>query len=89
MMMIVHFVLDQYTSELDFYSVTISLKQHSVGRHVTPLWHIIQILSQPVFVFLAEKQQIKFQSLVWPDSSSNPNLSHSKTSPLTITTPPT
>ena len=41
------FVLDQHT-ELDFYGAS-WLKQQSVGRHVTPLWHIIQILSQPVF----------------------------------------
>ena len=40
-----HFVLDQHA---DFYSVS-SLKQQSAGRHVTPLWHIILISSQPVF----------------------------------------
>ena len=32
----------------DFYSASL-LKQQSVGRHVSPLRHIIQILSQPVF----------------------------------------
>ena len=35
----VHFVLDQH-AELEFYS-TSSLKQQSVGRHVSPLGHII------------------------------------------------
>jgi hypothetical protein len=35
------FVLDQHV-ELDFYSAN-SLKQQSVGIHVTPLWHIILI----------------------------------------------
>jgi hypothetical protein len=44
----VRFVLDQHT-ELDFYSAS-SLKQQSVGRHIAPLWHIILIPSQPVFV---------------------------------------
>jgi hypothetical protein len=43
----VHFVLDQH-AELDFYEA-ISLKQESTGKHVTPLWHIILIQSQPVF----------------------------------------
>ena len=43
----VHFVLDQH-AELDFYSAS-SLKQQSVRRHITPLRHIIMILSQPVF----------------------------------------
>jgi hypothetical protein len=39
----VRFVLDQH-AELDFHS-----EQQSMGRHVTPLWHIIPIPSQPVF----------------------------------------
>jgi hypothetical protein len=58
----VRFVLDQH-AELDFYSPS-SLKQQSAGRHVAPLGHIMQILSQPVFAilhnaaYLAEKQQI-------------------------------
>ena len=43
----IRFVLDQHP-ELDFYSVS-SLKQHSAGRHVAPLGHIILIPSQPVF----------------------------------------
>jgi hypothetical protein len=42
------FVLDQH-ADLDFYSA-ISLKQQSAGRHVAPLWHIILIPSQQVFV---------------------------------------
>jgi len=41
----VHFVLNQH-AELDFYSAS----WQSTGRHVTPLRHIILILSQPVFV---------------------------------------
>ena len=41
------FILDQQ-AKLGFYS-GISLKQQSTGRHVTPLGHIILILSQPVF----------------------------------------
>jgi hypothetical protein len=45
----VRFVLDQH-AELDFHSAS-SLKQQSMGRHVTPLWHIILIPSQPVFAF--------------------------------------
>jgi hypothetical protein len=43
----IRFVLDQH-AELDFYSAN-SLKQHSTGRHVAPLGHIILIPSQPVF----------------------------------------
>jgi hypothetical protein len=43
----VRFVLDQH-AELDFYCAS-SLKQQSAGWHVTPLGHIILILSQPVF----------------------------------------
>jgi len=43
----VRVVLDHHVL-LDFYSA-ISLKQQSVGRHVTPLEHIILITSQPVF----------------------------------------
>jgi hypothetical protein len=43
----VHFVLDQHAL-LDFHSDS-SLKQQSANRHVTPLWHIILIPSQPVF----------------------------------------
>jgi hypothetical protein len=38
--------LDQH-AELDFYSAT-PLKQQSMGRHVTPLGHIL-ISSHPVF----------------------------------------
>jgi hypothetical protein len=41
------FVLDQY-AELDFYSASL-VKQHSAGRHVIPLGHIILIPSQPDF----------------------------------------
>ena len=41
------FVLDQH-AELNFYSV-ISLKQHSAGRYVAPLWHVILIPRKPVF----------------------------------------
>jgi hypothetical protein len=58
----VRFVLDQH-AYLDFYSARL-LKQQSVGRHVSPLGHIIPIPSQPVFalflntVCLAEKQQV-------------------------------
>ena len=44
----VRFVLDQ-NADLDFYSAS-SLKQQSTDRHVAPLWHIILIPSQPVFV---------------------------------------
>jgi hypothetical protein len=40
----VRFVLDQH-AEFDFYSAN-SLKQHSTGRHVAPLGHIILIPSQ-------------------------------------------
>jgi hypothetical protein len=43
----VRFALDQYT-QLDFYSAS-SLKQQSADRHVTPLWNVILIPSQPVF----------------------------------------
>ena len=43
----VRFVLDQYP-ELNFYCAN-SLKQQSVGKHVTHLGHIILIPSQPVF----------------------------------------
>ena len=41
------FVLDQH-AELDFYSAS-SLKQQSADTYVTPLGHIILILSQSVF----------------------------------------
>jgi hypothetical protein len=44
---VVRFVLDHH-AEVEFYSAS-SLKQQSRGRHVTPLRHIIPILSQPVF----------------------------------------
>ena len=43
-----HFVLDQH-AELDFYSAS-SLKQQPIGRHVTPIRHIILNLSQHVFI---------------------------------------
>jgi hypothetical protein len=59
------------THSWTFYSVASSLKQQSADRHVTPLRHIIQIPSQPVFalshnaVCLSEMQQIPIlQSLV-------------------------
>jgi hypothetical protein len=39
----VHFVLDERTS-LEYYTAS-SLKQHSAGRHVAPLGHIILIPS--------------------------------------------
>ena len=42
----VRFILDQH-AELDLFS-TSSLKQHSAGRHVDPLGHIILIPSQTV-----------------------------------------
>ena len=48
----VSFVLDQQ-AQLDFHSAT-SLKQQSTDRHVTPLGHSIQILSQPVFALSPE-----------------------------------
>jgi len=56
---------------LDFYTAN-SLKQQSVGRHVAPLRHIIQIPSQPAFALspyindmcLAEKPQIPYQVIV-------------------------
>ena len=41
------FQLDQH-AELDFFSAS-SLKQQFADRNVTPLGHIILILSQPVF----------------------------------------
>jgi hypothetical protein len=41
----VRFVLDQHAEY-----IASSLKQQSMGRHVAPLWHIILIPSQPVFV---------------------------------------
>ena len=44
----VRFELDQHAA-LDFYSAS-SLKQQSAGRHVGPLWYIIVIPTQPVFV---------------------------------------
>ena len=46
----VYFVLDQQ-EDLEFY-IASSLKQQSVGRHVTPLWHIFLIPSQPVFALI-------------------------------------
>ena len=42
----VRFVLDQH-AELVCYSAS-SLKQQSAGRNVTPIGHIILILSQPI-----------------------------------------
>ena len=71
----VRFVPDQH-AKLDCYSAS-SLKQQPAVRHVAPLWHIILIPSQPVFLLndacLAEKQDIPiFLSLVWPDRGSNP-----------------
>ena len=43
----VRFILDEHT-ELNLYSAN-SLKQHSMGRHVAQLGHIILVLNQPVF----------------------------------------
>ena len=45
------FVLDQHAElpPLDYYSASL-LKQQSVDRHVAPLWHIVLIPNQPVFV---------------------------------------
>ena len=45
----VHLVLEQHT-ELDFYSAS-PQKQLSAGKHVSPLWHIIMILSPPEITF--------------------------------------
>ena len=44
--------IDQHT-ELNFYGCS-SLTKSSVGRHVTPLGHIILILNQSVFAFSPE-----------------------------------
>ena len=61
----VRFVLDQYP-ELNFYCVN-SLKQQSVGKHVTQLGHIILIPSQPVFalnyslLLCAQERSNKYQ----------------------------
>ena len=83
------FVLDQH-AQLDYFSDG-SLKQQSVGRHVTPLGHIILILSQPPTVFaltsynnatcLAEKQQIS----IFIVFGLNPHSTTFETSTLTIT----
>jgi len=43
----VHLVLDQH-AELDLFNSASSLKQHSAGRHVAPVRHIL-IPNQPVF----------------------------------------
>jgi len=72
----VRFVLDQ-PALLIFFSEC-SLKQESVGRYVRPLWHIILIPVQPIFVFflnsacLDEKHQIPIlESYARPDLGSN------------------
>ena len=44
----VRFVQDQH-AKLDLYSAS-TLKQQSAARHVAPVWHIILIPNQPVFV---------------------------------------
>ena len=62
------FVLDQHT-ELHFHSAISSLKQQSMGRHVTLLSHIIPIPSLNASC-LAEKQQISnliVQTCIWLD----------------------
>ena len=71
---------------------TLSLKQQSAGRHVTPLGHII--LFQPTLflllnaVYLAEQQQIPILStLPWPDQCSNSQSTALDVSMLTITPP--
>ena len=79
---------------MDFYSGG-SLKQHSAGRHVAPLGHIILIPCQPVFALspynlnaacLAEKQQIQILlSLIWPDRGSNPRSTILEASTITST----
>ena len=79
---------------MNFYSGG-SLKQHSAGRHVAPLGHIILIPSQPVFAFspynlnaacLVEKQYIQILlSLVWPDRGLNPQSTTLEASTLTST----
>jgi hypothetical protein len=58
----VRLILDQH-AELDFFYSASSVKQHSAGRHVTPLGHTILIQSQSLLFLLkaaclAEKQQI-------------------------------
>jgi hypothetical protein len=50
MMIDFHFLLHQHT-QLNFHSAS-SLKQQSVGRHVTLNGHIIVIPSQPVFALI-------------------------------------
>jgi hypothetical protein len=54
-------VLDQH-AELDFYSAS-SLKQQSVGRHVTPLRHIILIPSHinSLYIFYRREENKKYQ----------------------------
>ena len=70
-------------------------KQQSVDRYVSPLEHIILILSQPVFALPPECSMLSGEaantnftlSLVWPDQGSNPWSTTLKASMLTIITP--
>jgi len=67
---------------LDPYNAN-SLKQHFVGRHITPLQHINQILSQPVcFYSLAEKQQIPISLWFDPTEARTCDLPHSRPEPV-------
>ena len=63
----VHFVLVQ-EAQL-YFDCASSLKQQSVGRHVTPLRHICLLSSQPVF---GVKQYIPIVQYSLPDWSLNP-----------------
>jgi hypothetical protein len=79
----VRFLIDQ-DAELDFCNAS-SLKQQSECRHVAPFWHIILILSQPIFVvspecrvWLAENQEIAILYLLsYPTGARSHNLPNS------------
>jgi hypothetical protein len=86
------FVIDQH-AELEYFNAS-ALKQQSECRHVAPFWHIILILSQPVFVvspecrvWLAENQEIPIlYFVVWSDRGPNPQFT--KLYAITLITAP-
>jgi hypothetical protein len=67
-------------TDLDFFSAS-SLKQHSAGRHVLPLWHIILIPSQPVFAPIPELEP-RYTTLKCSYSRARPQIYHTQMLPL-------
>ena len=50
-----------------------SLKQQSIDRHVSPLWHIILIISWPVFTLLLSREATSTNFIVFGLTRSDSN----------------